>query len=64
MITDPPYGVGYDPGWRGRRNLNRGKLARGELLNDDRSDWREVYAQGTSGSLPLVWLMRNRPVEP
>src|SRR2546423_981078 len=23
MITDPPYGVGYDPSWRARRNLNR-----------------------------------------
>src|SRR5947207_9759431 len=25
MVTDPPYGVGYDPSWRGRRNLSRGK---------------------------------------
>ena len=43
MITDPPYGVEYDPGWRARRNLSTGKLAQGKVLNDDRADWREAY---------------------
>jgi ParB-like nuclease domain len=27
MVTDPPYGVGYDPSWRARRVLNTGKHA-------------------------------------
>jgi DNA modification methylase len=44
MITDPPYGVGYDPSWRARRGLGAGNLARGKVLNDDRSDWRDAYA--------------------
>ena len=28
MVTDPPYGVDYDPGWRARAgvNLNTKKL--------------------------------------
>src|ERR1700719_4256413 len=29
MITDPPYGVEYDPSWRARRNQSGGKPARG-----------------------------------
>ena len=44
MVTDPPYGVGYEPSWRSRRTLSRGKLAQGKVLNDDRADWREAYA--------------------
>ena len=44
MVTDPPYGVSYDPSWRARRGLGAGKLAQGKVLNDDRADWRQAYA--------------------
>src|SRR5436190_2781255 len=54
MITDPPYGVGYDPGWRSRRNLGSGKLALGTVLNDDRADWQEAYAL-FPGDVAYVW---------
>jgi DNA modification methylase len=54
MITDPPYGVGYDPSWRARRNLSKGKLAQGTVLNDDRADWREAYGL-FSGDVAYVW---------
>jgi len=54
MVTDPPYGVGYEPSWRARRNLSRGKLARGKVLNDDRADWREAYAL-FPGGVAYVW---------
>jgi DNA modification methylase len=54
MITDPPYGVGYDPSWRARRNQSGGKLARGKVLNDDRADWREAYAL-FPGDVAYVW---------
>ena len=54
MVTDPPYGVGYEPSWRTRRNLGSGKLAQGTVLNDDRADWREAYAL-FPGDVAYVW---------
>jgi DNA modification methylase len=43
MVTDPPYGVDYDPAWRARAgvNLNPDKL--GKVINDVRADWREAW---------------------
>jgi DNA modification methylase len=54
MITDPPYGVNYDPAWRKRAgvNLNTGKL--GKVANDDRADWREAWML-FPGSVAYVW---------
>jgi len=54
MVTDPPYGVEYDPAWRARRQLSRGRLARGTVLNDDRADWCEAYAL-FPGDVAYVW---------
>jgi hypothetical protein len=54
MVTDPPYGVGYDPSWRAGRNLSNGKLAQGRVLNDHRADWREAYAL-FPGDVAYVW---------
>ena len=54
MVADPPYGVGYEPSWRARRNLSTGKLAQGKVLNDDRADWREAYAL-FPGDVAYVW---------
>ena len=54
MVTDPPYGVGYEPSWRSRRTLSRGKLAQGKVLNDDRADWQEAYAL-FPGDVAYVW---------
>src|SRR6266481_7890620 len=54
MVTDPPYGVGYDPSWRSRRKLSGGKLAQGKVLNDDRANWREAYAI-FPGDVAYVW---------
>ena len=44
MISDPPYGVSYDPSWRAHHGRRAGKLAQGKVLNDDRADWRDAYA--------------------
>jgi DNA modification methylase len=41
-VTDPPYGVDYDPEWRVRSGFSRG-VAAGKVLNDDRADWQEVW---------------------
>jgi len=54
MITDPPYGVGYDPSWRARRGLGAGKLSQGKVLNDDRADWGETYAL-FPGDVAYIW---------
>lgn len=53
MVTDPPYGVHYDPKWRARAGL--GESARvGAVRNDDRSDWREAWML-FPGSVAYVW---------
>jgi DNA modification methylase len=54
MVTDPPYGVRYDPAWRVRAgiNANTGKL--GRVSNDDRCDWREAWAL-FPGNVAYVW---------
>lgn len=48
MVTDPPYGVEYDPEWRNEAERSNGKKvgarATGLILNDDRADWREAWA--------------------
>ena len=54
MITDPPYGVDYDPSWRARRKQSGGRLARGKVMNDDRADWQEAYAL-FPGDVAYVW---------
>jgi DNA modification methylase len=47
MVTDPPYGVDYDPDWRNRADRANGKpygaRAIGLVENDDRADWRQAW---------------------
>jgi len=55
MVTDPPYGVNYDPGWRESAGLTEGStVAKGKVLNDDRADWREAWAL-FPGDVAYVW---------
>src|SRR6516165_1082137 len=54
MVTDPPYGVDYDPSWRARRGFSGGKLATGRVLNDDRAEWRPAYGL-FPGDVAYVW---------
>ena len=46
-VTDPPYGVNYDPGWRNveaaKGNLAYAASRIGKVANDDRSDWHEAW---------------------
>ncbi len=53
MVTDPPYGVNYDPSWRVRAG-QRGRHAIGEVLNDDRADWAQAFAH-FPGAVAYVW---------
>lgn len=54
MVTDPPYGVEYDPEWRERAGVNTATAAKGTVLNDDRADWREAWAL-FPGDVAYVW---------
>lgn len=54
MVTDPPYGVEYDPKWRAKAGLNKNKSKMGAVLNDDRADWRDAWAL-FPGSVAYVW---------
>jgi DNA modification methylase len=54
MVTDPPYGVEYDPAWREKVDERIGKRAKGKVLNDDRVDWSEAYALFL-GDIAYVW---------
>jgi DNA modification methylase len=53
MVTDPPYGVDYQPEWR---NAAFGEANRsiGTVRNDDRADWREAWKL-FSGAVAYVW---------
>ncbi len=53
MVTDPPYGVNYDPAWRNAAGLSATKRT-GKVLNDDRADWREAWAL-FPGEVAYVW---------
>jgi DNA modification methylase len=54
MVTDPPYGVNYDPAWRSILAADASGLAKGVVLNDDRADWREAWAL-FPGDVAYVW---------
>jgi DNA modification methylase len=54
MVTDPPYGVNYDPTWRVRAGANLETAAKGLVMNDDRADWRECWAL-FPGDVAYVW---------
>ncbi len=58
MVTDPPYGVEYDPEWRNEADRADGRplgaRATGRVANDDRADWREAWAL-FPGDVAYVW---------
>ena len=58
MVTDPPYGVNYDPNWRNEADRANGKpygaRAVGLVTNDSRADWREAW-ELFSGDVAYVW---------
>jgi DNA modification methylase len=53
MVTDPPYGVDYDPSWRNEAGVSA-TTRTGRVSNDDRADWREAWAL-FPGDVAYVW---------
>ena len=57
MVTDPPYGVDYDPSWRNEVADGRGVVRSrrlGKVRNDDRADWTEAWLLSPA-SVAYVW---------
>jgi DNA modification methylase len=63
MVTDPPYGVEYNAGWRNeampakndpKRWKDSSGRAVGKVQNDTRADWREAWAL-FPGDVAYVW---------
>jgi len=52
MVTDPPYGVNYDPAWRSA--AGKGTRSEGKVSNDDRADWTETW-QLFPGNIAYIW---------
>ena len=52
MVTDPPYGVDYDPEWREEAGLHPART--GKVTNDDRVDWTPAWAL-FPGDVAYVW---------
>ena len=70
MVTDPPYGVDYDPTWRTRAGVNLNPHKQGAVTNDDRADWTEAWHL-FPGDVVYVWhaglkasTVRNRSSAP
>lgn len=54
MVTDPPYGVNYDPAWRDEAGLGVGERSLGKVENDDKVDWTDAYSL-FNGDVAYVW---------
>jgi DNA modification methylase len=55
MVTDPPYGVSYDPSWRvGQVGSGNAVHALGAIANDETADWRAAWAH-FAGDIAYVW---------
>ena len=53
MVTDPPYGVKYDPTWRHRSGVNKSSRI-GKVQNDERADWSDTWGL-FPGSIAYIW---------
>ena len=53
MVTDPPYGVEYDPEWRNEA-LKEGNRSTGKVQNDNEAGWRDAYSL-FNGDVLYIW---------
>jgi DNA modification methylase len=55
MMTDPPYGVSYDPAWRNQAGVGLAPgRSLGKVENDDRADWTDAWKL-FPGDVAYVW---------
>jgi len=53
LVSDPPYGVDYDPSWRNDAGVSA-TARTGKVSNDHRADWREAWSL-FPGDVAYVW---------
>jgi DNA modification methylase len=53
LVSDPPFGVNYDPAWRNAAGVSA-TMRVGKVPNDHRADWREAWAL-FPGDVAYVW---------
>lgn len=53
MVTDPPYGVDYEPEWRNDA-MQHSSARTGKIANDRRVDWTAAYER-FPGAVAYVW---------
>jgi DNA modification methylase len=53
LVSDPPFGVNYDPAWRNEAGVSA-TMRTGRVANDHRADWREAWAL-FPGDVAYVW---------
>jgi DNA modification methylase len=66
MVTDPPYGVEYDAGWRSEAGRHSAAMkttpnhvhAKGKVDNDNKADWRDAWAL-FPGDVAYIWHAGN-----
>ncbi len=60
LLTDPPYGVKYDPMWRSAMAeagfIKFGTTREGHVENDDRADWSETYALAAANGAEVAYV--------
>jgi hypothetical protein len=53
LVSDPPFGVNYDPEWRNEAGVSA-TMRTGRVANDHRADWREAWAL-FPGDVIYIW---------
>lgn len=54
MVTDPPYGVEYNPKWRADVGVNKNNKKMGNVSNDNNADWTDAWSLSPS-RVAYVW---------
>jgi DNA modification methylase len=54
IVTDPPYGVDYDPQWRRKEGLNKSNRM-GTVTNDNRADWSQAFSLLLPADVIYCW---------
>jgi DNA modification methylase len=62
MVTDPPYGVEYDPSWRAKAGVNKNRQKLGTVANDGQADWTPAW-ELFPGDIAYVWHAGRRASE-